>query len=126
MALYDGLVEYHPKTTEPIPGIAESWEVGGGGTEYLFHLRHNATFSNGDPIKASDFAFSFRRAVSPDLAALNGYLGYYIKYAEPFNSGAMFVRDSSGRFLTENEVSGSSPSARKICCRFATCCSVSR
>src|SRR4029079_3547965 len=49
MALYDGLVEYGPKTMEPIPGIAESWEIGQGGTEYIFHLRH-AQFSNGDPI----------------------------------------------------------------------------
>ena len=106
MALYDALVEYHPKTMEPIPGIAESWEVGSGGTEYLFHLRKNATFSNGEPIKAQDFVYSFRRAVSGELAALNGYLGFYIKYAEPFNAGDMFVRDSSGRFLLQSDLDG--------------------
>jgi oligopeptide transport system substrate-binding protein len=106
MALYDALVEYHPKTMEPIPGIAESWEVGSGGTEYLFHLRRNATFSNGDPITAHDFAYSFRRAISPELAALNGYLGFYIKYSEPFNAGEMFVRDANGRFLLKSDVSG--------------------
>src|SRR5687767_8960655 len=106
MALYDALVEYHPKTMEPMPGIAESWEVGSGGTEYLFHLRRNATFSNGEPITAQAFAYSFRRAVSPELAALNGYLGYYIKYSEPFNAGEMFVRDSSGRFLLQSDVDG--------------------
>ena len=103
MALYDGLVEYQPKTMEPIPAIAESWQIGQGGTEYLFHLRKGAVFSNGDPIRAQDFVFSFRRAVSPELAALNGYLGYYIKYAEPFNSGYVFVRDSNGRFLLKND-----------------------
>ena len=103
MALYDGLVEYEPKTMEPIPALAESWQIGQGGTEYLFHLRKGAVFSNGDPIRAQDFVFSFRRAVSPELAALNGYLGYYIKYAEPFNSGYVFVRDSNGRFLLKNE-----------------------
>lgn len=102
MALYDGLVEYDPKTMDPIPGIAESWEIRQGGTEYIFHLRH-AQFSNGDPIKAQDFVFSYRRAVSPELAALNGYLGYYIKYAEPFNSGFVFVKDSSGRFLLKSD-----------------------
>src|SRR5687768_810053 len=106
MALYDALVEYHPKTMEPMPAIAESWEVGSGGTEYLFHLRKNATFSNGEPIKAQDFVYSFRRAVSGELAALNGYLGFYIKYAEPFNAGDMFVRDSSGRFLLQSDVDG--------------------
>ncbi|HEX6126834.1 MAG TPA: ABC transporter substrate-binding protein, partial [Pyrinomonadaceae bacterium] len=111
MALYDALVEYHPKTMEPMPGIAESWEVGAGGTEYLFHLRRNATFSNGAPITAHDVAYSFRRAVSPELAALNGYLGYYIKYAEPYNAGDMFVRDkATGRFVLKSDVDGSEAS----------------
>ena len=36
MALYDGLIEYHPVTLDPIPAIAESWEVREGGTEYIF------------------------------------------------------------------------------------------
>jgi oligopeptide transport system substrate-binding protein len=103
MALYDGLVEYDPKTMEPMPGIAESWEIGEGGTEYIFHLRH-AQFSNGEPIKAQDFVFSYRRAVSPELAALNGYLGYYIKYAEPFNSGFSFVKDANGRFVLKSDL----------------------
>jgi oligopeptide transport system substrate-binding protein len=107
MALYDSLVEYDPKTVDPIPSVAESWEVGSGGTEYIFHLRKNARFSNGDPIKAQDFAYSFRRAVSPELAALNGYLGYYIKYAEPYNGGAMFVRDQNGRFLLKDDLTES-------------------
>lgn len=104
MALYDSLVEYHPKTMEPIPSVAESWEIGAGGTEYVFRLRKNATFSNGDPIKAQDFVYSFRRAVSPELAALNGYLGFYIKYAEPYNAGEMFLRDASGRFLSKSDI----------------------
>ncbi|MFL6466990.1 MAG: peptide ABC transporter substrate-binding protein [Pyrinomonadaceae bacterium] len=103
MALYDSLVEYDPKTVDPIPSVAESWEIGQGGTEYIFHLRNNAQFSNGDSIRAKDFVFSFRRAVSPDLAALNGYLGYYIKYAEPYNSGFSFVRDANGRFLLKSD-----------------------
>ena len=44
IGLFDGLVEYHPITMEPIPAIAESWETSPDGTEYLFHLRQNATF----------------------------------------------------------------------------------
>jgi oligopeptide transport system substrate-binding protein len=106
MALYDGLIEYDPKTMEPIPAVAESWEVGAGGTEYVFHLRKNATFSNGDPIRAQDFVYSFRRALSPELASLNAYLGYYIKYAEPYNSADVFVRDSSGKFVLKSDVDG--------------------
>src|SRR3712207_2077946 len=48
MALYDGLVEYHPKTMEPIPAIAESrGEIDEDASEYVFRLRRNARFSNG-------------------------------------------------------------------------------
>ncbi len=99
MALYEGLLEYHPKTMEPIPAIAESWEVGPDGTEYIFRLRRNAKFSNGDPITAKDFVYTFRRALSPELASRNANLGYYIKYSEAYNSGNMFVKDQNGQFL---------------------------
>jgi len=99
MALYEGLLEYHPKTMEPIPAIAESWEISPDGTEYIFRLRRNAKFSNGDPITAKDFVYTFRRALSPELASRNANLGYYIKYSEAYNSGNMFVKDQNGQFL---------------------------
>lgn len=99
MALYDGLVEYDPKTMEPIPAIAESWEVNSDNTEYLFHLRRNAKFSNGDPITAKDFVYTFRRGFSPELASRSASLGYYIKYAEAYNSDRSFVRKKDGSYL---------------------------
>ena len=112
MAFFDGLVEYHPKTMEAIPAIAESWEVSDDGTEYLFHLRKNATFSNGDPVTAKDFVYTFRRALSPELAAENAYLAYYVKYAEPYNSGHAFVKDKDGHFLHESDLEpGADPAA---------------
>jgi len=103
MALYEGLVEYHPKTMEPIPAIAERWEINDDGTEYLFHLRNNAKFSNGDPITARDFVYTFRRALSPELASRNANLGYYLKYSEAYNSGNLFVRGQDGNFLLKKD-----------------------
>lgn len=103
MAIYDGLVEYHPKTMEPIPAIAESWELSEDGTEYIFHLRKNAKFSNGDPVTAKDFVYSFRRALSPELASRNANLGYYIKYSEAYNSGLSFVKGADGQFLLKKD-----------------------
>ena len=103
MALYDGLIEYHPMTLDPIPGIAESWEVKEGGTEYIFNLRRNAKFSNGDPITAHDFVYSLRRGFKPELASRNASLGYYIKYSEPYNSGFAFVKNPDGSFLLKKD-----------------------
>src|SRR2546421_3663184 len=93
MALYEGLVEYGPKTTMPIPGVAEKWELNKDSSEFVFHLRHDARWSNNDPITAEDFVYSLRRGFSPEFAARAAYLGYYIKYAEAYNEKAVFVRD---------------------------------
>jgi oligopeptide transport system substrate-binding protein len=109
MALYEGLIEYDPKTMEPVPAIAESWELSHDGTEYLFHLRHNAKFSNGDPITANDFVYSIRRGFSPELASRNASLGYYIKYAEAYNSDRSFVMDANGQFLLEKDFTEPNP-----------------
>lgn len=103
MAIYDGLVEYHPKTMDPIPAIAESWELSPDGTEYIFNLRKNAKFSNGDPITAKDFVFSFRRGLSPELASRNANLAYYIKYSEAYNSHRSFVKGPDGQFLLKKD-----------------------
>jgi oligopeptide transport system substrate-binding protein len=106
MSLYEGLAEYDPKTTAPIPELAERWEVNKDSSEFTFHLRKNARFSNGDPITARDFVYTIRRGLSPELAARNAYLAYYIKYSEPYNEGAVFVRDpNSGEFLLEKDFS---------------------
>jgi oligopeptide transport system substrate-binding protein len=103
MTMYDGLVEYHPKTMDPIPAIAESWKISPDGTEFIFNLRKNAKFSNGEPIRAQDFVYTLRRALSPELAAQNAYLAYEIKYAQAYNGGESFVRDASGQFLLKKD-----------------------
>ncbi|MEZ5429275.1 MAG: peptide ABC transporter substrate-binding protein [Pyrinomonadaceae bacterium] len=102
IGLYDRLVEYHPKTMEPIPSMATHWEISPDGTVYTFYLRNNGKFSNGDPIKAEDFAWSFRRALSPELASRYAFLGYDIKYAEAYNSGKSFVK-KNGQFLLKKD-----------------------
>ena len=55
--IYEGLLRYSPKL-EPLPGLAESWNLSSDGKTYTFHLRANAKWSNGDPVTASDFARS--------------------------------------------------------------------
>jgi oligopeptide transport system substrate-binding protein len=104
IALYEGLVEYHPKTMAATPGIAERWTIDEDAQEFVFFLRRNAKFSNGDPITARDFVYGFRRGLRPALASRVAYLAYDIKYAEAFNNGSAFVRDPrTGRFLLASE-----------------------
>ncbi|MGI8565534.1 MAG: peptide ABC transporter substrate-binding protein [Pyrinomonadaceae bacterium] len=109
MSLYEGLVEYHPKTMEPTPAIAERWDINSDLSEMVFHLRRNARWSNGEPITAHDFVYSFRRGLAPETAARAANLAYYIKYSQPYNEGAMFVRDSqTGAFLLEKDFAAES------------------
>jgi oligopeptide transport system substrate-binding protein len=68
-ALFEGLVARDPATLEPRPGMAESWEVSPDGLRYLFHLRRGARWTNGDPVTAGDFAWSFERLLDPRTAA---------------------------------------------------------
>ncbi len=105
MALYEGLVEYDPKSLNAIPAIAERWDVNNDYSEFVFHLRKTARFSNGDPINANDFLYSLRRAIAPETLSRTVNLSYYIKNAQAFNAGSVFVRDpSTKQFLLARDV----------------------
>ena len=110
MALYDGLVDYHPKTMAPQPALAERWQPNNDSSEFTFQLRHNGRWSNGDPINAHDFVYSFRRALAKETASRNAYLAYYIKYAQAFNEQKLFVRDqATGQFLNAKDFDETTP-----------------
>ncbi len=63
--LFSGLVALDTQL-KVRPGLAESWEVGEGGTLYTFHLNPRARFHNGRPVTAEDVLFSWERAAHPD------------------------------------------------------------
>lgn len=111
MSLYEGLVEYDPKTMDPVPELATNWDISKDGLEYLFHLRKDAKWSNGDPITAKDFAFSFRRGFSPEVASRNANLGFYIKYTEAYNNSSFFMKNEKGEFLQEKDFAESTEDA---------------
>ena len=51
------------------PGIAEKWDVSEDGKTYTFHLRKDAKWSDGSPVTAKDFEYSWRRICDPDFAS---------------------------------------------------------
>ena len=69
------------------PGIAESWDVSEDGKTYTFHLRDDAKWSDGDPVTAKDFEYSWRRICDPDYAseALQAITDYVVGGQEYFD-----------------------------------------
>ncbi len=71
-----------------IPGAARSWDVSADGLTYVFHLRPDGRWSNGDPVTADDFVFALRRALLPATAAADISPISHIVGAVAINSGA--------------------------------------
>lgn len=85
-ALFEGLCTFHPSKDDVIePGAAERWESNEDMTVWTFHLRPQAVWSDGVPVTAHDFVFSYRRMLEPKFAAKYSSMLYYIKGAEDFN-----------------------------------------
>jgi len=64
--LYDSLV-WFDDDGKLVPALAESWEVSEDGTEYIFHLRQDVTFHNGEPFNADAVVFSWERGSTSDF-----------------------------------------------------------
>jgi len=74
---------------QTIPGAAESWTTSADGLTWTFKLRPGLVWSDGAPLKASDFVYAFRRLLDPKTAARYAFVQYGIKNAEAINSGKM-------------------------------------
>jgi oligopeptide transport system substrate-binding protein len=84
--LFMGLVMQDAKAAL-IPGAAESWTVSDDGKTYTFKLRAGATWSDGSPVTAEDFVYSFRRLEDPATGAEYASMLYPIVNAEEVNTG---------------------------------------
>ena len=71
--LFAGLVDYD-QTNKPAPGMASSWDISDDGKTYTFHLRPNLKFSDGTPITANDFVYTYERLVDPKTASAYNFL----------------------------------------------------
>lgn len=77
----EGLVRLG-KNSKVEPGIAKSWTVSKDGKTYTYNLRKGAKWSNGDPVTAKDFVYSWQRTLNPKTASQYGYLFSGIKNAD--------------------------------------------
>ncbi|HSI41821.1 MAG TPA: peptide ABC transporter substrate-binding protein [Xanthobacteraceae bacterium] len=84
--IFEGLVMQDAKS-DIMPGTAASWTVSPDGTVYTFKIRPDAVWSNGDPVTAEDFVYSFRRLLDPATGAEYASMLYVVKNAEDVNGG---------------------------------------
>lgn len=84
--LYEGLVSEAPDG-RIVPGVAMRYNISRDGRTYTFYLRRDATWSNGDPLRAEDFVYSLRRSADPSTASKFASMLIPIENADQVLSG---------------------------------------
>lgn len=103
-----GLLTFDPDGN-PVPDWAESYEPNEDGSVWTFHIRpNNRGWSNGDPVTAHDFVWSFTRILHPNppgAAAQNVYnfILFDVKNAESFSTNTP-SEALDGRVATEADL----------------------
>ncbi|MCC7369347.1 MAG: peptide ABC transporter substrate-binding protein [Chloroflexi bacterium] len=84
--LFDGLVAYD--AYGGVSGVgAESWQISGDGLTYTFKLRQGPTWSDGKAVTAADYAWAWKRNVSPVTASPYANALFPVKNAQAINDG---------------------------------------
>jgi oligopeptide transport system substrate-binding protein len=84
LPLFEGLTRPNPVAARPEPGLARSWEISPDGRTYLFHLRPEAAWSTGEPIRSEDVLYSWRRVLEPSNGCQYASLLLPIRGAEDY------------------------------------------
>ncbi|MCA9213557.1 MAG: peptide ABC transporter substrate-binding protein [Planctomycetales bacterium] len=88
--IFAGLTEPDPTNVKPRPDIASHWEVSDDQTAYTFHLRQSG-WSDGTPLTAHDFRWSWLRVLDPKLASRYASNMYIFANGEALHRGALYV-----------------------------------
>jgi oligopeptide transport system substrate-binding protein len=82
--VFEALLKSKADGSDVQPAAAEKYEVSSDGLTYTFHLRTNAKWSDGQPVKAADFVYGYKHLLNPALAA---------GYVDPFFDGTIAGAD---------------------------------
>jgi ABC-type oligopeptide transport system substrate-binding subunit len=109
---FSGLLTFDPDGN-PVPDWAETWEPNEDGSVWTFHIRpDNTGWTNGDPVTAQDFVWSFARILSPEPVGATGqnsysFILYDVKYGEAFSTASPYAGEGdplSGQVPTEADL----------------------
>ncbi len=84
--IMEGLTQYDSELNAQ-PAIAKKWEYSKDGRTITFFLRDDVTWSDGKPVTAEDFEYSWKRLLAPETAAPYAYFLFDIENASQYNSG---------------------------------------
>ncbi len=93
--LMEGLTQFDANLV-PQPAVAKSWEISPDGKTYTFRLRPDVRWTDGRPVTAADFEFSWKRLLDPKTAAEYAYFLYDVVNAREYNTGKIADRDAVG------------------------------
>ncbi len=89
--IYEGLTDFEPGSTTPVPKLATSWEASDDGLEWTFHLRDGVTFQDGTPFNADAVVFNFERWWDDANQYHNGDFIYWDYMFQGFKSAGTSV-----------------------------------
>ena len=90
ISLCEGLTIPNPNPNDEngyMAGTAESWSISEDGKEYIFKINENAKWSNGDPVTAADFVWSWKRILTASLGSQYPDMLYYLEGAYEYHNG---------------------------------------
>ena len=83
--LIEGLVSCHPTDqSKEVPGMADRWEHNDDFSIWTFHIGEDRKWSNGGPVTAQDFVFSYKRILTPAFGAQSVDHLFVMKGAEDY------------------------------------------
>lgn len=88
MNVFEGLYVYNRGEGPPVPSMAMRHEVSADGKVWTIQLRPGLQWSDGKPLTAQDFLWSWRRVLQPETASRSAQLLWFIEGAQAFNEGA--------------------------------------
>jgi len=99
ISLCEGLTIPNPNPNDIngyMAGTAESWSISDDGTEYIFNINKNAKWSNGEPVTADDFVWSWKRILTASLGSQYPDMLYYLEGAYEYHNGLIDDFDQVG------------------------------
>ena len=88
--LFEGLYRFDDDSAT-VPALAKDVKISDDGRKYHFTLREGIKWSNGEPITAQDFVYSWKKLVTPATIGPNAYLLDRVKNSFEIRNGEKSV-----------------------------------